>query len=114
MFKKQYSFDERFNESKRVLEKYADRIPIICEKAFNRSDLPSLDKSKYLVPLDYTLGQFMFIIRQRMHLKSEEALYFIIANSFYSSSTMIGVLYDLHKDPDGFLYIMYAKENTFG
>jgi GABA(A) receptor-associated protein len=113
-FKKQYPFEKRFNESKRVLEQYTNKIPIICEKSNSQSNLPEIDKIKYLVPIDFNVGQFIYIIRNRMKLRSEEALFLIIGNNIFSSSTMLGPLYDCYKDKDGFLYIQYCKENTFG
>jgi len=111
-FKTLYSFEDRFAESRRVLNKHPYRIPVICEKANN--NLPSLDKSKYLVPIDLTLGQFVYIIRARMRLPPEQALFLLISQNMFSTSTNMGSLYDLYKDPDGFLYIQYCKENTFG
>ena len=33
--------------------------------------------------------------------------------AFFNSSTM-GAIYEEHKDEDGFLYIAYSGENTFG
>ena len=113
-FKQQFSLADRFLDSKRVLDKYCDRIPVICEKAYSQKELPDIDKCKYLVPIDFTLGQFMYIIRQRLQLRSDEALFFLISSSIHSSSTIISQLYDFHKDDDGFLYIQYCKENTFG
>ena len=113
-FKTLYSFEDRFAESTRVLNKHAYRIPVICEKATINNNLPSLDKTTYLVPIDLTLGQFVYIIRARMRLPSEQALFLLISQNMFSTSTNMGSLYDLYKDPDGFLYIQYCKENTFG
>jgi hypothetical protein len=76
-FKRNHSVEERKNESSRVLSKFPDRIPIICEKNKN-SSAPDIDKSKYLVPNDLTIGQFLFVIRKRMHLKPEHALFLFI------------------------------------
>lgn len=33
---------------------------------------------------------------------------------FYDSSSTMGAIYEEHKDEDGFLYIAYSGENTFG
>ena len=49
-FKGKHSFEKRIEESDRMLEKYPDRIPVIVEKAPNQRDIPTIDKSKYLVP----------------------------------------------------------------
>jgi GABA(A) receptor-associated protein len=113
-FKQQFSLQNRVKESSRILSKYPDRIPIICEKANNQNDLPNIDKKKYLVPFDLTIGQFMCVIRNRMRLRPDESLFLFVNNEIVSGSSIIGYVYEQLKDPDGFLYIQYAKENTFG
>jgi GABA(A) receptor-associated protein len=47
----------------RIRAKYPDRIPVICEKAL-KSNLEDIDKKKYLVPSDLTVGQFVYVIRK--------------------------------------------------
>ena len=113
-FKKKYAFQDRCEESYKVLNKYIDRIPIICEKSSTQTQLPDIDKHKYLVHKDLTLGQFMYVIRKRMNLKSEEAIFLFVSNNIPSSSSIVSDLYNRYKDPDGFLYMQYAKENVFG
>ena len=114
VYKNNYSFQQRLNESKRVLLKYPDRIPVICEKLQNQKDLPDIDKYKYLVPYDLTLGQFIYIIRQRLKLQPDEAMFLFANNKLMSINHTIMNIYYYEKDPDGFLYIKYSKENTFG
>jgi GABA(A) receptor-associated protein len=114
-FKQQYSFEKRCLESERILNKYPGRFPIICEKTKNSSViLPDLNKHKYLVPADLTIGHFICIIRKKLHLEPQDALMIFIDNNVVSSSSFIGELYDQYKDEDGFLYTEYSKENTFG
>jgi GABA(A) receptor-associated protein len=112
-FKKKFSFAERVNEVQRIREKYPDRIPIIVEK-LNNSKAPFIDKNKYLVPFDLTVGQFIYVIRKRMSLPSEQALYIFIKDSIPSSSSLMLNLYEWYKDNDGYLYVFYSSENTFG
>ena len=105
-FKKRHNLTDRISESNRIRIKYPERIPIICEKTNTPSNsVPDLDKSKYLVPCDLTLGQFMFVIRNRMKLPSENALFLFVKGSIPSSNTIISDLYESKKDEDGFLYI---------
>jgi GABA(A) receptor-associated protein len=112
-FKK--TFNERKNESERIKEKYPDRIPIICEKSLRSGPtVPDLDKIKYLVPQDLTIGQFMYIIRKRLKLEASEALYLFAEGHILTCSTMMNIAYDNYRDQDGFLYLKYSKENTFG
>jgi GABA(A) receptor-associated protein len=112
-FKYEVSFENRQKESARILVKYSDKIPIICEKA-NQHNLPDIEKNKYLVPHDITVGQFMYIIRQKIKLKPEEALYLFVGGKIVSNSALISSIYETEKDDDGFLYVLYSKENTFG
>ena len=113
-FKKMNSFEVRYSESMRILNKYPNYVPIICEQAYHRNDLPNIDKQKYLVPSDFTLAQFMLIIRQRLKLNADEGLFLLIKDTFVSASILMSHLYSLYKDEDGFMYIQYCKENTFG
>jgi GABA(A) receptor-associated protein len=114
-FKTNYSLYNRLIESKRVLEKYKDRIPIICEKSIKcGKDCPNIDKNKYLVPHDLTVGQFIYVIRKRMSLSAEKALYLIINGFIPSNSNYLSSLYNYYKEEDNFLYITYTFENTFG
>lgn len=113
-FKKQFSFDERKEESNKILIKYPDRRPVICEKLKTQKGLPEIDKKKYLVPFDLTVGQFIYVIRQRIKIKPEDSIFLFINNQIITGSSMMGVLYENYKENDGFLYITYAKENTFG
>lgn len=112
-FKNKYSYDDRVSEVVRVKEKYPDRIPIVVER-LNNSKAPLIDKNKYLVPQDLTVGQFMFVIRKRMKLPAEFGLYLYISGTLPSSSTLLINLYDYYRDNDGFLYVYYSSENTFG
>jgi GABA(A) receptor-associated protein len=112
-FKLKHSFEHRLSESSRIRDKYPDRIPIICEK-INRANVPDIDKEKYLVPNDLTVGQFIYVIRKRIKLPAEAAIYLFLSGSIPPTSALISNLYESFKDEDGFLYVTYSKENTFG
>jgi GABA(A) receptor-associated protein len=114
-FKTSHSFSERLNESVRIREKYPDRIPIICEKSsYASASCPNIDKNKYLVPSDLTVGQFIYVIRKRLRLKPEEALYLLIKGFIPVNSSIMYNVYETYKDEDGFLYFDYCLENVFG
>ena len=114
-FKEQFPFTKRLNEANRVLEKYPDRIPIIVER-YNRSsnDLPLIDKKKFLVPNDLTVGQFVYVIRKRIRLPAEKAIFIMINNKLPQTSMLISELYEDFKHEDNFLYLTYSSENVFG
>ena len=113
-FKKVHKFEDRLQESTRIRNKYPERIPVICEKYKNNDTIPKLDKSKYLVPIDLTIGQFMFVIRKRIKLSSEQAIFIFINGTIPSTNAEIYKIYESCKDEDGFLYVTYSGENTFG
>jgi GABA(A) receptor-associated protein len=113
-FKEKYTFRERYNEVTSIIQKYPDRIPVICEKLDIKQNIPELDKIKYLLPYELTIGHFMIIIRKRIHLQPGQAIYLSINGFILPTSSIINHIYYEHKDDDGFLYIKYSLENTFG
>ena len=113
-FKKEKPFDVRQKEAKRVRAKYPDLIPVICERIEN-SDLPTTMRRKYLVPQSLTMGQFMYVLRRRIDLDANRAMFlFLGGDTLAPTAELVSTLYDVHKDEDGFLYMHYSGENTFG
>jgi len=112
-FKKQHAFDKRKAEAQRIRAKYPDRIPVIAEKASD-SDIPDIDKKKYLVPADLSVGQFVYVIRKRIKLKAEKAIFIFVNNTLPPTGALMAQIYKEHKDEDGFLYVTYSGESTFG
>lgn len=105
--------DKRKAEADRIRQKYPDRIPVIAEKA-PKSDVPDIDKKKYLVPADLSVGQFIYVIRKRIKLKSEKAIFLFVNNQIPPTNALMMSIYKDHKDEDGFLYCLYSGESTFG
>ena len=112
-FKERLTLEERCEESARIKEKYTDRIPVIVELGKN-SNLPELDKHKFLVPNTLTVGQFLYVIRKRINLEHSHALFIFINSVVPQISKSMQELYEKYKDEDGFLYTTINSENTFG
>jgi len=113
--KTENTLEKRKEESNKIRTKYPDRIPIIVDKLNkNNKDIPEIDKKKYLVPSDLTVGQFQYVIRKRIKLDSQKALFIFINNKIPASSDLLKTIFEKEKDEDGFLYIGYTGENTFG
>mmetsp|Transcript_25834 Transcript_25834/g.56278 ORF Transcript_25834/g.56278 Transcript_25834/m.56278 type:complete len:124 (+) Transcript_25834:180-551(+) len=112
-FKEEHPLAKRQAEASRIKEKYPDRIPVIVEKA-EKSDIPDIDKKKYLVPADLTVGQFVYVIRKRIKLSPEKAIFIFVKNVLPPTAALMSSIYEDHRDDDGFLYITYSGENTFG
>nr|6WY6_A Chain A, Autophagy-related protein 8 [Saccharomyces cerevisiae]6WY6_B Chain B, Autophagy-related protein 8 [Saccharomyces cerevisiae] len=112
-FKSEYPFEKRKAESERIADRFPNRIPVICEKA-EKSDIPEIDKRKYLVPADLTVGQFVYVIRKRIMLPPEKAIFIFVNDTLPPTAALMSAIYQEHKDKDGFLYVTYSGENTFG
>ena len=111
-FKKDNPYEKRKLESSTIMQKYKNRIPIIVELADN-TDF-KLDKKKYLVPSDLSVSQFIFVIRKRIKLESEKALFVLFNNTLPPASDLLSSIYEKNKDSDGFLYCIVSSESTFG
>jgi len=113
-FKSEYTFERRQKEASEILQKHASRVPVICEKN-ERSNVPLIDKKKFLVPNDLTTGQFLYVIRKRMKMSPSEALFLMTENgALPPTSSTLSEIYTKNKSDDGFLYLKYTGENTFG
>ena len=100
-------------------------------------------KYRYLVPADLTVGQFVYVVRKRIKLNAEKAIFIFVKNilpptgefcfarlhllavvfkftlldmNFFltTPASMMSAIYEENKDEDGFLYMTYSGENTFG
>lgn len=85
------------------------------ERFYKEKQLPNLDKSKFLVPHDITVAQFITLIRTRMQLRETHAIYFMVdERTLVSLGASISEIYSSHADADGFLYLTYASQDMFG
>jgi len=113
--KEEHSLESRKASSASIRSKHPDRIPVIVEKRARDQSLPDIDKKKFLVPVDLTIGQFVYVIRKRIKLAPEQAIFlFVSTGTLPPSVAALQAVYDMYKDEDGFLYMTYSGENTFG
>lgn len=113
-FKDAHPLERRAAEAARIKERYPGRIPVIVEPAARAADVPPIDKSKFLVPGNMTVGQFLYTLRKRLALPAEKALFLFVGSTLPTTATLISQLYEEHADGDGFLYLSYSGESTFG
>jgi hypothetical protein len=91
---------------------------VICEKA-DRTDIPTIDKKKYLVPSvrilwleysfiefieliepchqDLTVGQFVYVIRKRIKLAPEKAIFIFVDEVLPPTAALMSAIYEEHK-----------------
>ena len=109
--------EERMYLTARLRSKFEDKIPIIVEKLTLES--PNILKNKFLGNKDDPFYFFQTIIRQYIpSLNSSEGLFlFVITETTQEipiMSRLLKEIYQKYKHEDGFLYIGYCIENTFG
>ena len=105
-----YSETHRLNEYKSIIQNTPDKFPIIC-----LMDGSIKEYYKLLMSGNQTIMHILNIIRRRTLLKPEEALMcFTTNNKVQSPTKIISKVYSVHKNTDGFLYLIFCKENCFG
>ncbi len=110
---------KRRAESDRIRIKYPDRLPIILEQAASK-DFPLSDnmKRKFLVPGELTVGQFLYTVRKRLDLDASTAVFLSTHKGdraiMHPTARLLAQVDAENRDEDGFLYMVYCGENTFG
>jgi len=99
-----------------LLNKYPDRIPIVLSSKTYLKDNPL----KFIVPYDLTITKFMVLLRTKIELNPEEAIFLFVKDMetkqdiMIQSSATMELLYAQYKDKDLLLNIFFEKEAVFG
>ena len=113
-FRLRFTKEERLAEQEKTTSRRPGYVPTIFEHK-EGSNTYKLDKEKFLLPNDLTGAQLLFVIRKRLKMKPCEALFLICNHRMISGTDTVRNIYTRNKDPeDGFLYMAYTLENTFG
>ena len=109
--------EERKTTCKFIIDKYnGERIPIIIQKDYREKNIEEASNIKYLSSYDMTFSQIMLVLRKKIkNIDSTIAIYLFTENgTIINSQEYVSTIYDKFKDEDGFLYLFYTGENTFG
>ena len=92
------------------------KLPVIVEKDAKCLDIDDLKNPKFLMPKTFIVGEVMAIIRNRLKLTKDQSLCLLVndGKDVLQSSSPLPVIFDKYMDKDGFLYILYTGENTYG
>lgn len=66
------------------------------------------------MPTEFTVGNLTTVIRNRIKIGPETSIFLFVGNSLLPSHHPISTVYQDKKEQDGFLYVTYSGENTFG
>mgnify|MGYP003644169256 CR=1 FL=1 len=72
-----------------------------------------IDKMKYLVPNNFTIGQFVYVIRKRLTMLPEEAIFCVIKMKDCSVIPRHSDYISKYNEND-YVIIYFRKEDTFG
>ncbi|TKR89358.1 hypothetical protein L596_013474 [Steinernema carpocapsae] len=113
-YKERYSLEKRQAKARNVLHGHSVHVPVVCEKA-SGSRLEHLKQDCYKVASNITIGTFLVIIRERLSLTEDEAIFLFAKNAIMSTTKTMAEVYDEFKDEeDGFLYLTYQEESVYG
>ena len=113
-FKMTNSFENRKAESKRVREKYPDKIPVIIEKS-DSTTLGDIKKHKYLFQKELTMAQILLYVREQLNVQQTDTIILYVANKYIPlNSELLSQVYEKYADKDGFMYITYTKQEAYG
>ena len=112
-FRERLTLPQRISERARLRLMYPMRIPVIVER--RERTTPRSNKEKFLLHEGALGGELMAEVRRRTEVDAKSALFFSCGGQMVTGTTEMRYLYDVHRDPsDGFLYVQYGVESTFG
>ena len=103
---------ERIKEFNRISAKYPEMVPIIMYPVDKLS--PPIEKRKFLAKREMTVGDLLIYIKSKIKLNPSEALFIFIDDKLVNGSQLLIELHKKYPAKDGFLYVKYGVENTFG
>ena len=115
-FKDEFDFETRKHETHKIREKFPQKFPVVVQVSPRDKILKDIDKRKFLVPYDMKFSDFGNIIRKRMSDINEiQSIFFYVGTGkILDLHANMSVIYESYKDEDGYLYVFYHGENTFG
>merc|ERR1711907_738656 len=116
-FKECTPFEERREESMRIRRRHEDRVPVVCEPLPTNTFAP-INQQKFLFPREFTVGQTIAVLRKRLPADAQQAslgtLFIFAGGVMPSTSQTLNDVDARFCDEDGFLYLSYGEESTFG
>jgi GABA(A) receptor-associated protein len=112
-YKKEKTFQDRREESSDHLKKYPGHVPVVVDRD-PRSHLPDIERQKFLVPSDLTVGNFVYVIWKRINLQPTDAIFLFVNRKLPPRNDTMGKLYQENHDEDGFMYCTYSSDSAYG
>jgi GABA(A) receptor-associated protein len=104
-YQREKLLQQRKEESSNILRKYAGHIPVIVDKD-PPARLPDIERQKFFVPFDLSIGQFVDVVRKWIDLQPSDAIFLFVSRKLPPPNGTMGKLYGGKRDEDGFMYGM--------
>jgi GABA(A) receptor-associated protein len=112
-FRDRYSPASRRREYERACSTSEGCVPSVLEP--HGTATPVLDKEKFLLPVDLSGAQLIYVVRKRLLLKPSEGLFLFCRGTMITGGSTVRELRSKYAcQEDGFLYVTYSLENVFG
>ena len=108
--------DNKFLE---LRDRFPNRVPVLLEALKGCTIGRAGMDCKFLVPNDLLVSHFQFIIRKRLVLKPETAIFLFLKTAggrhiLPASTATFQELFEEHGQEKGHLQMVFSSENTFG
>jgi GABA(A) receptor-associated protein len=114
-YKDKFSFIDRANKSISIRTAHENYVPVIMQKfAASNVNVPDLKKQKYLIKSTDKFSLLFNTVRSNLKLPKDKALFFYVNNKIINQNDLMSEVDNKHSDADGFLYVYYTLESTFG
>lgn len=114
---KDVKLEKRRISSYRTRSKHANCVPVIVAKDPSSTGTPEIPvgKNKFLVPFGDTVSDIILGIRKQVALGPEQSIsIFFNNNDMVAPGTLMSQIDKQYRSDDGFVYVIYSLENTFG
>lgn len=113
-FKQRKNFTDRSKDALNIKTQHPSKIPVIVERSTSEKTLPVLDKQKFLVPDHVTVTELIRVLRRRLDLAPGQAFFLLSERGLPPGTQTLAELWESDHDEDGFVYVFYAAQETFG
>jgi hypothetical protein len=119
-FRNTHSIEERKRISGQILAKYKDKACIIIEKSKLCKDKSiTIKRTKYLADKSITIGELVNRVKKEIENIRDQAIFILIVDKNMrgispTMSSNINEMYTKYHHDDGFMYMEFLCENTFG
>jgi GABA(A) receptor-associated protein len=90
-----------------MIYKYPDKKPLIFHNE-NEDDV------KMMADQNMSFAELVYNFRKKKELKPEQALFFFIDSKLLPNHLTVSQIHELYQSRDGFVYVNFYYENTFG